>query len=382
MALPSTGITTSLVGNALGTSSRNVGALCSNTHGLINMWSKYKPIKNSKVVGLTEDDYKNAAYGLKYTPSTDYGIFTYDSILSSTTFPKRLGDFRNYNHNQTTGLCLKNYNLTVNIFNTISSLTIYLEDDTNKITCFDLKDTILQGYNLRCVLTSKTGNGRYYVTTIPINNKSLSFSVPYIALTTDLGSGEYSIVLSMEKNGLFYGFFPRGYERGSLSIVSNHGITAEKWGTEFCLVIDSSTENKMQDYQTGRGSKIYNLNNQNFLLTSFPISNRSTYTIGNNNIFMQFTWIEGSKRYITYVPLKKDNLLTNWTLAPSNGDNGIFGCDTSQIPKLTNASESQRNVDVNIVYKHSNGYYYNVTDYVSLRLKKDNGASPDISVNA
>lgn len=45
MALSSTGITTSLVGNAIGSSSRNVGALCSSS--LINEWSKWKPISSN-----------------------------------------------------------------------------------------------------------------------------------------------------------------------------------------------------------------------------------------------------------------------------------------------------------------------------------------------
>lgn len=38
MALPNTGLSTSLVASAIGASSRDVGTLCS--HSGINMWSK------------------------------------------------------------------------------------------------------------------------------------------------------------------------------------------------------------------------------------------------------------------------------------------------------------------------------------------------------
>ena len=42
MALASSGITTSLVGNTLGISNRNVGGLCTSSN--VNPWSKWKPI--------------------------------------------------------------------------------------------------------------------------------------------------------------------------------------------------------------------------------------------------------------------------------------------------------------------------------------------------
>ena len=51
MALETIKISTDLVGTTLGTSSRDVGTLC--THPAINMWSRYKPIKKNKVTGLT-----------------------------------------------------------------------------------------------------------------------------------------------------------------------------------------------------------------------------------------------------------------------------------------------------------------------------------------
>lgn len=60
MALASSGITTSLVGNTLGISNRNVGGLCTSSN--VNPWSKWKPIhirgekRNVSICGRPEND--------------------------------------------------------------------------------------------------------------------------------------------------------------------------------------------------------------------------------------------------------------------------------------------------------------------------------------
>lgn len=56
MALASSGITTSLVGNTLGISNRNVGGLCTSSN--VNPWSKWKPI-HSTVSTMTLGELKN-----------------------------------------------------------------------------------------------------------------------------------------------------------------------------------------------------------------------------------------------------------------------------------------------------------------------------------
>lgn len=53
MILGSAGITTGIVGNAIGSSSRDIGTLC--THNNINKWSKHKPIRYNKVEGLSDE---------------------------------------------------------------------------------------------------------------------------------------------------------------------------------------------------------------------------------------------------------------------------------------------------------------------------------------
>ena len=62
MALASSGITTSLVGNTLGISNRNVGGLCTSSN--VNPWSKWKPI-HSTVSTMTLGELKNRNYGIQ-----------------------------------------------------------------------------------------------------------------------------------------------------------------------------------------------------------------------------------------------------------------------------------------------------------------------------
>ena len=108
MALPTTGISTSLVGTTLGVSTRDVGQLC--IHPSINMWSKMKPVRKSKVTPMIiPDDFQSVNYGIGI-PSYATVQALYNSMLSSSpqwiyerpnggaSQPFRIGDFRKYDH--------------------------------------------------------------------------------------------------------------------------------------------------------------------------------------------------------------------------------------------------------------------------------------------
>ena len=108
MAISKTGITTSIVGSTLGTTSRNVSTLC--THSAINKWSKYKPIEM--------DDAAPDRNSLWYEGDDGCCGFKQNSIIfndisllvqaynNGTTYQyqpptsyKRLADFGGYEHN-------------------------------------------------------------------------------------------------------------------------------------------------------------------------------------------------------------------------------------------------------------------------------------------
>ena len=113
MALPSTGISTSMVAQAIGEGSNDVGTLCKSTK--INKWSKWKPISLAKITGLSESDIINANFGLYPQEATQIKnyqwngsntlaaiqqppLWAYTKPTGGSTSPFRLGDFRNYNH--------------------------------------------------------------------------------------------------------------------------------------------------------------------------------------------------------------------------------------------------------------------------------------------
>lgn len=120
MALGSTGITTAAVGAAIGSSSRDVGTLCSSS--LVNRWSLWKPISYNTTSGITLDIIKQCKCGLspvalsylktsmyRYTGTKSVQTlatikgqisqWTWNKPTGSSTSPYRLGDFRNYNNN-------------------------------------------------------------------------------------------------------------------------------------------------------------------------------------------------------------------------------------------------------------------------------------------
>ncbi len=110
MALPNTNISTSLVGDTLGSGIRDVGTLC--THPNINKWSKWKPIRRNKVSGITYADLQAVNYGLvvptsSTTPEVAITKEYYYNKPRGGLFNEwyRLGDFRNYNHNAISPTC-------------------------------------------------------------------------------------------------------------------------------------------------------------------------------------------------------------------------------------------------------------------------------------
>lgn len=108
-ALPTTGITTSMVASAIGAATNDVGRLC--THPNINKWAKYKPVAIERVSGSNSGEFAIPRYGLKVPtfPSLQLALehyITYDGAvweyirpLSKPQYPARLGDFRKYEHN-------------------------------------------------------------------------------------------------------------------------------------------------------------------------------------------------------------------------------------------------------------------------------------------
>lgn len=101
MALPTTNITTTIVRNELGAATNNVGQLC--THPNINMWSKRKPVRDSRLSIPVNEVGRGSAqdYGLNIPAyqGDDSLLTTYVRPTGGSMSPYRLGDFRGYEHN-------------------------------------------------------------------------------------------------------------------------------------------------------------------------------------------------------------------------------------------------------------------------------------------
>lgn len=102
MALPSQGITISLVRNTIGENTNDLGSL--NTSPKINPNSFYKPITSNKLI-LTDADFYATNDGFS-AQSYNNAIDCWNACVNGNTWvynpvdpPYRLGDWRNYEHN-------------------------------------------------------------------------------------------------------------------------------------------------------------------------------------------------------------------------------------------------------------------------------------------
>ena len=110
MALGTTNITTTLVGQTIGVASRDVGTLCSSS--LINKWSKYKPVIYPVIAtagianwwktldgncGFAIPEYSNI--NNLVTAIINGVTWNYNKPTGGASSPYRLGDFRGYAHN-------------------------------------------------------------------------------------------------------------------------------------------------------------------------------------------------------------------------------------------------------------------------------------------
>lgn len=90
--------------NAGGGSVNNNVSTAFQTSANINKWSRHKPVRSSKLFDLSDNDFKNANFGLSlpnYYPQDFKGAInnaTYDYLLprGGASEPYRLGDFRYY----------------------------------------------------------------------------------------------------------------------------------------------------------------------------------------------------------------------------------------------------------------------------------------------
>ena len=234
MALPNTNITTTLVGQTLGTSSRDVGTLC--THPNINKWSKWKPVRSNKTAGLTVEDLTTLNFGLNISVYTSIGTITttdtflYDLKNSITNWaylrPRgsnynegfRLGDFRNYNHE------------AVQPIGALSSYDVYL--NTEGGIQIDLDEIVSYPNNYNITLQDFVYNGT------PVTDCYLGLLLykadnTYVLATSENTIGSNDLTIVLEEMAAYTGIWKAAFFLSSIIIEVNGNI-----GTGFFIPLD------------------------------------------------------------------------------------------------------------------------------------------------
>ena len=170
--LPTTGITTSLVGTTLGASSRDVGSLV--THQNINPFSRWKPIRANTAEGITETILRNANFGILTTQyrlsditvnPADIPTFEYLRPRGGASEPFRLGDFRSYNHVARPPLSLMMRSITP----TVSNEHLYVVSQGD----YDLGHRTFYEVNLTQIFGSEISISEFYT----LHNANMRLSI-------------------------------------------------------------------------------------------------------------------------------------------------------------------------------------------------------------
>jgi hypothetical protein len=172
MGLRTTNITTTLVGNALGSSSHVLSTLC--TDASINKWSKYKPVQGNYPAG-------DGFYGLDMSD--------WDYIKPTNTF--RLGDFRSYNHYASPPFELTTYPAST-VYN-VSGFTFSITVNESDLTPEDLT---LGDWYFGVKITDQYDNHYWYSAVNPLDERSTEIGARTITLGGLEGSYTWETFIS------------------------------------------------------------------------------------------------------------------------------------------------------------------------------------------
>lgn len=200
MALPSTNITTTLVGQELGVSTHNVGALCTSTN--INKWAKYKPVNftgtrtvnwykaNDLKCGLNINGYSTISSMIAYIRANN-NIWSYNPPQGGANTPYRLADFAGYNHSAIKpfdiNLLSANYYKDIN-----SSIGLNLEITTVDNSNLLLSDigSITSYYFASVIVPNGANTGNWLGCNTNVANSGLAVSIPI----STFSEGKYDII--------------------------------------------------------------------------------------------------------------------------------------------------------------------------------------------
>lgn len=140
-------ISTDDVCNTLGVSNHDIGYLCSNAHGKLNVWSKKKPVRYDDWTTPDEATMRSLGWGFYIPDASEYASSSSQDPIWQYNAPNnyyRLTDWEGYNHNVESSLgTVSIVPQTINP-NNIFSLCIDFPSglDGGKLTFFDFFETL------------------------------------------------------------------------------------------------------------------------------------------------------------------------------------------------------------------------------------------------
>ena len=199
MALGTTSITTTLVGQTIGVASRDVGTLCSSS--LINKWSKYKPVIYPTIAtagitnwwkavdgncGLSIPEYSNI--DSLVTSITNGVTWNYNKPTGGASSPYRLGDFRGYAHDADIPFGAFYVPTTAynNSANSVVGAAVEILISLGEIDSLAITDIAkIKDWYLGCYMIKSSGDALYprYITTVkPVSDGTSSVEIPIYGL--------------------------------------------------------------------------------------------------------------------------------------------------------------------------------------------------------
>lgn len=333
----------------------------------INMWSKNKPESYNKTFDLTQEDRIKNSFGLSFELVDGFYKWVYTLPTGGESSPYRLGDFRGYQKDQISGMALKSKTFSKDIFKDKTPLIINVEDDINKITPYDMKDTVLKDKQLMLMVISKTSPSNTSKI-IDINKRELSFQLTHDDLT-QLGSGVFSLDMQGYKNGVTSNICPNELGRGELTITANTGIKCVTFPDQVSVKTEASGQSiPISEYYAPQGSKILNLDYKNLYFVNMGLVSSDGIIMSQNNIFVDFWWDEKNAK----VRLYEGENIGNWSGVNSDPE---LTCRNEDMPAFTTDIQPSAYVDIKLVYLHTDGRYYDITPSVKIRIKRDYGSN-------
>lgn len=355
--------------------------ICSNQHGKTNIWSKWKPVIVDTPKDITEEQLKAAAYGLQWYQSGDSLTFSirYLPPISGVNW-QRITDFIGYNHTITSGLGWKVTAITKDLISNYSDLTLYVENDSNKITVYDLKDTMFRGCKLQMNCMSRSGTSIYTYTENKDITQNMTFTIPISAIKA-FGVGEFSAVLRILPSGYTTGIKVLTYDLCIVNVTAETGLTVNGWGYNTVLLkTNTQSWQAARQYHTGVITDYLKLSDSNLLIDGVTVYNNSGKTFTQEDLKLCTQWVDAdgkNRQYYSYIYMENSN---SWSVANGSATSFVYKIDNTQLPKYTDTTTGYIHVKMFLVFRvNIGGVYSNVriSDVLDLNIARNNGNSGD-----